>query len=147
MRVAAIERIKEIGENLDPDAWWEILPIAKKQIVAICRALVGNIKVLIMDEPTSSLTSKEVAALFKIVRRLVAAGVTVVFWRSIDWRGCPTLRIDIFSFEKGSLRADWDAEQFYSAFRRRALAALWAACPKSDPLVREKLQTKKRVEV
>ena len=79
MRVAAIERIKEIGENLDPDALVGDLPIAKKQIVAICRALVGNIKVLIMDEPTSSLTSKEVADLFKIVRRLVAAGVTVVF--------------------------------------------------------------------
>lgn len=79
MRAAAIDQIKELGENLDPDAIVGDLPIAKKQIVAICRALIGKIRVLIMDEPTSSLTAKEVSALFKIVTRLIDSGVTVVF--------------------------------------------------------------------
>ncbi len=79
MRSTAIEKIEELGENLDPDVLVGDLPIAKKQIVAICRALVGNLRVLIMDEPTSSLTAKEVSVLFTIVRKLISSGVTVVF--------------------------------------------------------------------
>ena len=79
MRATAIEKIKEIGENIDPDMLVGDLPIAKKQIVAICRALVGKLNVLIMDEPTSSLTSKEVASLFRIVKNLAAQGTTIVF--------------------------------------------------------------------
>lgn len=79
MRAAAIEKIKELGYFIDPDMLVGDLPIAKKQIVAICRALAGRLNVLIMDEPTSSLTSKEIASLFQIVRRLVAQGTTIVF--------------------------------------------------------------------
>lgn len=79
MREMAIEKINELEVSLDPDMLVEDLSIAGKQIVAICRALMGNQNVLIMDEPTSSLTAKEVSALFRIVRRLVEQGTTIVF--------------------------------------------------------------------
>ena len=79
MRATAVEKIQEIGESIDPDILVGDLPIAKKQIVAICRALVGKLNVLIMDEPTSSLTAKEVSSLFRIVKKLTAQGTTIVF--------------------------------------------------------------------
>ena len=79
MRATAVEKIQEISESIDPDILVGDLPIAKKQIVAICRALVGKLNVLIMDEPTSSLTAKEVSSLFRIVKKLTAQGTTIVF--------------------------------------------------------------------
>jgi simple sugar transport system ATP-binding protein len=55
------------------------LPVAQRQIVAICRGLAANARILFMDEPTSSLTRHEVNLLFETVRRLKSQGVTVVF--------------------------------------------------------------------
>jgi simple sugar transport system ATP-binding protein len=55
------------------------LSVAQRQIVAICRGLAANAKLLFMDEPTSSLTHHEVKLLLDIVRRLKTLGVAVVF--------------------------------------------------------------------
>lgn len=55
------------------------LSIADRQLVAIARALATNAKLIIMDEPTSSLTRKEVNVLFSIIRDLNAKGLTVMF--------------------------------------------------------------------
>jgi rhamnose transport system ATP-binding protein len=55
------------------------LSIAQQQMVEIARALSVNARILIMDEPTSSLTLNEVAELFRIVRRLRADGTGIVF--------------------------------------------------------------------
>ncbi len=52
---------------------------ADRQLVCIARALVGECKVLILDEPTSALTAADTARLFEIVRRLATAGVTVLY--------------------------------------------------------------------
>ena len=55
------------------------LSIGAKQIVEIARALVGEAKVLIMDEPTSSLTQEDTHRLFQIIRRLKSQGVSIVY--------------------------------------------------------------------
>ena len=55
------------------------LSIAERQVVAICRGLAADAKLLFMDEPTASLTRAEVDALLGIVAKLKADGVAVVF--------------------------------------------------------------------
>lgn len=68
-----------IGLKMDPDRLVGSLSIAEQQLVEITRALVGELKLLILDEPTASLTRKEVNALFAAIRRLQARGVTTMF--------------------------------------------------------------------
>ena len=55
------------------------LSIAKQQMIEICRALLSNAKVIVMDEPTSSLTEKEVNHLFTIIRKLKERGCGIVY--------------------------------------------------------------------
>ena len=62
--------MENLGVNLDLNLTVDRLSVANKQIVAICRALLDNAKLIIMDEPTTALTSKEVAHLFEIIRGL-----------------------------------------------------------------------------
>ncbi|URK87146.1 hypothetical protein LP421_25810 [Rhizobium sp. RCAM05350] len=61
--------------------------IAQRQIVAIARALVGEAKLVFMDEPTASLTQSETDHLLDIVRTLSASGVAVVFSQPPAGRG------------------------------------------------------------
>lgn len=68
-----------IGLKMDPDRLVGSLSIAEQQLVEITRALVGELKLLILDEPTASLTRKEVNALFAAIRRLQARDVTTMF--------------------------------------------------------------------
>ena len=68
-----------LGVNLDLDAQVKDLPIAQRQLVAVCRALVSQAKIIFMDEPTASLTQSETTRLLDIVRTLSAEGVAVVF--------------------------------------------------------------------
>ena len=68
-----------LGLALDPRTKARELSVAQQQVVEIARALSINAKVLIMDEPTSSLTQREVDELFTIVRQLRAAGTAIVF--------------------------------------------------------------------
>lgn len=71
--------IESINANLDLDAVVETLPIAQQQLVAICRALAQNAKLLIMDEPTASLTAKEVNDLLNVVIKLKSKGISIIF--------------------------------------------------------------------
>lgn len=79
IRAAAERVVSELGLTLDLDADVEILSVADRQLIAICRALVSDAKVLIMDEPTTALTHTEVERLFVIVRRLQQRGVAIMF--------------------------------------------------------------------
>lgn len=69
-RALAIEAMNRIGAKLDPEVLVESLSVANKQMVAICRAIINDAKLLILDEPTASLTAKEVDALNEIIRNL-----------------------------------------------------------------------------
>ncbi|MCR2793513.1 sugar ABC transporter ATP-binding protein [Microbacterium sp. zg.Y625] len=79
IRAAAESIVAELGLNIDLDADVEHLSVADRQLIAICRALVGDARVLIMDEPTTALTHSEVQRLFAIVRRLQERGVAIMF--------------------------------------------------------------------
>lgn len=73
---AAIERI---GVSLDLDRYVADLPIAERQLVAICRAIANDARLVIMDEPTASLTRREVDALLSLALELKRGGVSIVF--------------------------------------------------------------------
>ena len=68
-----------IGVEMDLDAVIQTISIANRQIVAICRALALDAKILFMDEPTTALTKKEIERLLDIVRTLKSKGIAVVF--------------------------------------------------------------------
>ncbi len=70
---------KQIGVDINLGANVDSLSIADQQLVAICRSLIGDLKLLIMDEPTTSLTRKEVNALFEVIRKLKQKGITILF--------------------------------------------------------------------
>src|ERR1700724_274144 len=77
-RLTAMAAMARVGVALDPEAKVSDLSIAGRQLVAICRALAADAKLLIMDEPTASLTRHEVDALIKLVSELKRSGFCIV---------------------------------------------------------------------
>jgi ABC-type sugar transport system, ATPase component len=65
--------------ELDPNTIVGDLPVSKQQMVEIAKALSVDAKVLVMDEPTSALTSKEIIELFRIIKQLKADGCGIVY--------------------------------------------------------------------
>lgn len=68
-----------IGVSLDPSSYVIDLSIARRQLVAICRAIANDARLVIMDEPTASLTRHEVDALLALTLELKRRSVAVVF--------------------------------------------------------------------
>lgn len=68
-----------IDIHIDLDALVGSLSVADRQLVAICRALLQDAKLLVMDEPTTALTRKEVDSLFAVVRDLQKKGISILF--------------------------------------------------------------------
>ena len=79
MRDAAKEALAGLDADLPLDVRVGSLSVAQRQLVAICRGLATNARILFMDEPTASLTRHEVELLLGTVRRLKEMGVAVVF--------------------------------------------------------------------
>lgn len=73
------EILKEIDAPLDPKAQLRGLSIGQKHMVAIARALSGDARVVILDEPTAALSHHEIQELYAIVNRLKAAGKAIMF--------------------------------------------------------------------
>jgi simple sugar transport system ATP-binding protein len=78
-RNIAAEAMSRIDVNIPLDVKVGELSIADQQLVAICRALTGDLKLLIMDEPTTALTRKEVNALLSVVTDLKSRGISTMF--------------------------------------------------------------------
>lgn len=76
-RTAAL--LERVGAPLDPRTPVARLSVAQKQMVEIARALSQNVRVLILDEPTSALSLQETEKLFEIIRGLQAKGVAVIY--------------------------------------------------------------------
>jgi erythritol transport system ATP-binding protein len=71
--------LNQLEEIIDPKTHVENLRLGLQQIVEIARALTMNSKVLIMDEPTSALSSTEIEVLFEVIRDLKAKGVAIIY--------------------------------------------------------------------
>ena len=78
-RARAKELIEQIGAEIDPDREAGTLTMPEQQLVEIAKALGANVRVLILDEPTASLTERETDRLFEIVRRLRAGGAGIMY--------------------------------------------------------------------
>jgi inositol transport system ATP-binding protein len=79
MRRRTSDLFERLDINIDPDAEVRDLSVANRQMVEIAKAVSYDSDVLIMDEPTSALTEKEVSHLFKIIRALKAEGKGVIY--------------------------------------------------------------------
>jgi ribose transport system ATP-binding protein len=78
--VRAAERLlRRLGVTIDPRSRIAELRIGEQQLVEIAKALSQDTRILIMDEPTSALSSAECETLFKIVRQLAADGVAIIY--------------------------------------------------------------------
>lgn len=110
-RPAAEHIVAELGLDLDLDANVETLSVADKQLTAICRALVNDARIIIMDEPTTALTHSEVERLFVIVRKLQARGVALVF---VSHKLEEALEVsqDVTILRNGNLVISGDAHDF-----------------------------------
>ena len=76
-RAAAL--LTQVGLDISPSMPVERLGVAQTQLVEIAKALCHDSKLLILDEPTATLTSKEIERLFTILRKLKVDGVTVIY--------------------------------------------------------------------
>lgn len=79
MFAAAEALFQRLEVPIAPGTAVESLSVAEKQLVQIARALIGEPRVLIMDEPTSALTDHEVERLFRLLEGLRAAGTTILY--------------------------------------------------------------------
>jgi len=75
----ATRAMGKIKADLPLDELVENISLADQQLVAICRALTHEVRLVIMDEPTTALTRKEVDALFSVVQDLQSKGISVMF--------------------------------------------------------------------
>ncbi|MBO0829644.1 MAG: sugar ABC transporter ATP-binding protein, partial [Streptosporangiales bacterium] len=75
----ARELLAELGLRLPPRRPVRQLKVAEQQLVEVAKALSLNVRVLVMDEPTSALADAEVHALFAVIRRLAARGAAIIY--------------------------------------------------------------------
>lgn len=71
--------MERVGLNCSPETLVCNLPVSQRQMVEVAKALSLKAKLIVMDEPTSSLTERETQLLFEIIRNLKASGVSVIF--------------------------------------------------------------------
>ena len=79
LRESAERLLADLGMQIDPRTQLSYLSLAQRQMIEIAKALRGDASILVMDEPTSALTSREVDQLFALINRLVERGVAVVY--------------------------------------------------------------------
>lgn len=73
------ELLKEFDSTINPTSLIRDLSMAERQIVELAKAMVKNAKVIIMDEPTASITASEQENLYRLVHKLKDSGVTVIY--------------------------------------------------------------------
>jgi rhamnose transport system ATP-binding protein len=78
-RLQARQLLDRVGARIDPDMEVHELTMPEQQLVEIARALGANARILIMDEPTASLSDREVANLFRVIRELRGQGVGIIY--------------------------------------------------------------------
>ena len=79
MRAKAEEVLDRMGVKIPVDTVMSDLSVGQQQMIEICKALLVDAKVIIMDEPTAALTQSETAALFEVINTLRKRGVSIVY--------------------------------------------------------------------
>ena len=79
MYSATKEIFKELGLNINPKTVMSTMPVSQRQMVEIAKAVSYNSKVIVFDEPTSSLTEEEVEHLFRIINMLRDRGCAIIY--------------------------------------------------------------------
>ncbi|MGL4402302.1 MAG: galactose/methyl galactoside ABC transporter ATP-binding protein MglA [Fusobacteriaceae bacterium] len=79
MYLDTLQIFKELEMDIDPQAKVATLSVSQMQMIEIAKAFSYNAKIIVMDEPTSSLTEKEVGHLFKIINKLKEKGCGIVY--------------------------------------------------------------------
>ena len=92
MEDIARKYLGELGVDISPDEIVGELPVSKQQMIEIAKALSINAKILIMDEPTSALTSREIDELFNIIRKLKKPGMRNRIYFTSSGRACTYYR-------------------------------------------------------
>ncbi|MBD5098589.1 MAG: sugar ABC transporter ATP-binding protein [Clostridiales bacterium] len=111
----AAKVLEEVHLNFDPKAKLGSLSVSQMQLVEIAKAVSADCKVLILDEPTSSLTATEVEALFTIVNELRGKGVSIVY---ISHKMDEILRIsdEVTIMRDGQYIGTWEAKELTTDF-------------------------------
>ena len=111
----AAEVLKKVRMNFDPHQKLGELSVSQMQSVEIAKAVSANCRVLILDEPTSSLTQNEVEALFRIVEDLKSQGVAIVY---ISHKMDEILRIsdEVTIMRDGQYIGTWEAKGLTTDF-------------------------------
>ena len=107
--------LKRVRMDFDPKQKLGTLTVSQMQSVEIAKAVAGNCRVLILDEPTSSLTQNEVEALFRIVEDLKKENVAIVY---ISHKMDEILRIsdEVTIMRDGQYIGTWDAKDLTTDF-------------------------------
>ncbi|PWH15206.1 MAG: sugar ABC transporter ATP-binding protein [Anaerolineae bacterium] len=79
IRLAAQEFLAQVDLNISPDMTVEKLSPGERQLVEVAKALSQDARIIIFDEPTTSLTARETERLFGIIERLKSAGKTIIY--------------------------------------------------------------------
>jgi rhamnose transport system ATP-binding protein len=75
----AAELLERAGASIDPERLVATLSMPEQQLVEIAKAIGADARIVVMDEPTASLTEREVASLFQVIARLRSDGVGVIY--------------------------------------------------------------------
>ena len=132
VRVIAREAVDRLGLDMDLDAELGGLPVSGRQLVAIARSLIAETRLLIMDEPTTTLTRREVERLFGVVRDIKARGISVLFV-SHKMREMLEISDRLTVLRNGRVVASGPIGEFDEASVARAMTGLELSAPKPAP--------------
>lgn len=104
------ELFTDLGLDIDPKALTRTLSVSKIQSIEIAKAVSFRSKVIVMDEPTSSLTGKEVEQLFTIIRELRSRGVSIIYI-SHKMEEILTISDEVTIMRDGALVGTWAAAE------------------------------------
>ena len=79
MRRRTREALAGLDMAIDPDTMMRSLSVASRQMIEIAKAVSREAKIIVMDEPTSSISQREVSELFRLVRKMKARGISVIY--------------------------------------------------------------------
>lgn len=109
------ELLKSLDMNFSPETVLSELSVSQMQSIEIAKAVSMNSKVVIMDEPTSSLTENEVEGLFKIIRSLQEKGVAIIYI-SHKMEEILTISDEVSIMRDGKYVGTWKADELTTDF-------------------------------